>query len=86
MEGLVEEEFVAEFLAVAGLVVLEPVKDAFALDVAVEREMSGDLLNLVGGGGAEASSVQLLKHHHLLRSWAPSSVAHFHFSFSICMK
>jgi len=39
-------EVAAELLAVPCLVVLEPVEDVLALDLAVEGEVGGDLLDL----------------------------------------
>lgn len=75
-------EFVAEFLAVPGLVVLEPVKDVFALNLTVEREVGGDLLYLGGARSSHTSPVQFLQYHQLLWSWTPSCVAgraHLHY-------
>lgn len=81
-------EFVAEFLAVSGLVILEPVKDVFALNLTVEREVGGDLLNLGGGGSSQTSPVEFLQYHQLLWSWTPSCVAgwaHLHYlPISLC--
>lgn len=61
-----------ELLPVPGLVVLEPVKYIFALNLAIEGELGSDVLDLRGVGGSDASPVHLLKDHQLLWGWAPS--------------
>ena len=64
-------ETAAELLAVPGLVVLEPVEDVLALDLAVEGEVGGDLLDLGGVRGPHPAPVHLLQEHQLLRARAP---------------
>lgn len=44
-------------LTLAGLVVLEPVEDVLPFDLAEPPELGGDVLDLVGGGGARPPPV-----------------------------
>lgn len=44
----------ATLLALSGLVVLEPVEDVLALDLAVKAEVGGDLLDLIGAWSSES--------------------------------
>jgi hypothetical protein len=61
-------------LALAGLVVLEPVEDVLALDGAVLPQPARDLLYLLRAGGAQAVLVQPLQHGHLLLGRVPPRV------------
>jgi hypothetical protein len=61
----------SESLALAGLVVLEPVEDVLALDAAVVGEVRCDLLDLRRVRRPHAAPVHLLQDHQLLRRRAP---------------
>ena len=63
-------------LPLSGLVVLEPVKDVFALDLAVLAETGRDPLDLLGAGRADAIVVvKLFEDPYLLRRWGPPTAA-----------
>lgn len=53
-------------LAFTGLVVLEPIEDVLALDLAELAELGGDLLDLPGIGGPYPASIQHLQYPYLL--------------------
>ena len=70
------EELMAEQLPklprISSLVVLKPVENILALNLAIERKVGSDLLYLGGIGGPDpTSSVHLLQDHHLLWGWTP---------------
>jgi len=69
---LLRAEASAETLALAGLVVLEPVEDILALDAAIVGEVRRDLLDLRRVGRPHAAAVHLLQDHQLLRRRAPT--------------
>ena len=59
-------------LPLPGFMILEPVKDVFALDVAIISEPCSDLLNLLSSWGSQPLLVQALQHVYLLLRWIPS--------------
>lgn len=59
-------------LSLPGLVVLEPVKDVFALDVPKIPKPCSDVLNLLSSWSSQTLLVQALKHVYLLLGWVPS--------------
>lgn len=68
---VVAAEAAPQLLALTRLMVLEPIKNIFTFDLAVEGEVRRDLLYLSGIRGAHAAAVHLLEDHHLLRRGAP---------------
>lgn len=59
-------------LPLPGLMVLEPVKDIFALDVPIIPKPCSNLLNLFCSWGSQPILVQALEHVYLLLCWVPS--------------
>lgn len=59
-------ELLPEFLAVPGFMVLKPVKDVLAMNLAVQGEVGGDLLYLGRIWIRDSSVVQVLQYHALL--------------------
>lgn len=60
-------------VALAGLVVLEPVEHVLALDLAEGAEMGGDHLDLVGARRPEPGPEQIRQHLHLLGRRVPAA-------------
>jgi hypothetical protein len=66
----------AALLALAGLVVLEPIEDVLALDLAVLAQHGGDALDLLRAGRPDVAAVlELLQHPDLLRRRCPPRAA-----------
>lgn len=61
-----------KLLSVPRLVVLEPVEHILALNLAIERELGSDVLNLGSIGSSDSSPIHLFKDHQLLWGGAPS--------------
>lgn len=61
-----------KLLSIPSLVILKPVEDILAFNLAIKGEMSCDLLDLRCIRCPSPGSVHLLKNHQLLRCWAPS--------------
>ena len=59
-------------MALASLVVLEPVEDVLALDLAEGTEVGGDGLDLVGAGGSEPRAEEISQHLDLFCGWVPA--------------
>lgn len=58
-------------LPLPSLVVLEPIENVLALDLAVETELRRDLLNLISGGRSKACSKQIRQYLQLLHRRIP---------------
>lgn len=52
--------------------VLEPIEDILALDVAVKAEERGDVLDLVGGGSSETRGEEVSQKPELVRCGIPT--------------
>ena len=62
-------------LALSSLMVLEPVKDVFTLDMAVCSKPTGDLLYLIGARCSYPLLVKILKQRYLFFRWVPTRTA-----------
>lgn len=60
------------FLPLPSLMILEPIENVLALDLAVETELRGDLLNLISGRSSKTSSKQISQYLQLLHRGIPS--------------
>jgi hypothetical protein len=63
-------------VALAGLVVLEPVEDVLALHLAERAEVGGDALDLLRGWCAQPLAEELHQDLHLLRRRVPPPALH----------
>ena len=61
-----------KLLSVPRLVVLEPVEHILTLNLAIERKLGSDVLNLGSIGSSDSSPIHLFKDHKLLWGGAPS--------------
>lgn len=59
------------FLPLPSLVVLEPIENVLALDLAVETELRRDLLNLISGGSSKTGSKQIRQYLQLFHRRIP---------------
>ena len=64
-------KFPAELLSVSCFVILKPVEDVLAFNLAIEREVGSDLLNLRSIGSSHSSPIHFLQDHELLWGWTP---------------
>lgn len=64
-------KFPAELLSVSCFVILKPVEDVLAFNLAIEREVGSDLLNLRSIGCSHSSPIHFLQDHELLWGWTP---------------
>ena len=61
----------SKLLTISSFVILEPVENIFALNIAVAREMASDVLYLRSIGSSDSTFVYLFQYHQLLWGWAP---------------